>query len=86
MRYAAEPPGGVIRVALDSLTALYHRRSGQTHVVAPPVPELLDILGRGPHSIDALLEALGVDDDAEARAILVARMDELVETGLVGRE
>lgn len=83
MRYIAEPCEGLIRVPLDSLTALYHRRSGQTHIVAAPVPEILDALGTGPLDLAAILAKLGIDDDAEARAILGARLDELVESGLV---
>jgi PqqD family protein of HPr-rel-A system len=83
MRYAAEPRAGLIAVPLDTLTALYHRRSGQTHLIAAPVPEILDALAGGPLHLAALLVALQIDDDAEARALLAARLDELIETGLV---
>lgn len=83
MHYAAEPRDALISVPLDSLTAFYHRRSGQTHLVAAPVPEILEALAEGPLDAPALLAALGIEDDAEARAILNARLAELVETGLV---
>jgi PqqD family protein of HPr-rel-A system len=83
VRYAAEPGEGMVRVPLDSLTALYHRRSGQTHVVAAPVPEILDALSPGPLDVAALLAALGIDDDAEARLLIEARLGELVESGLL---
>jgi PqqD family protein of HPr-rel-A system len=83
MRYRAEPHDGLVHVTLDSLTAVYHRRSGQTHIVAPPVPELLSVLDRGALDVPDLLAALGIDDDEEARALLTARLEELVETGLV---
>jgi PqqD family protein of HPr-rel-A system len=83
VRYAAEPGEGVVRVPLDSLTALYHRRSGQTHVVAAPVPEILDTLSPEPLDVAALLATLGIDDDAEARLLIEARLDELVESGLL---
>ncbi len=85
MRYAAEPRKGLVSVPLDSLTALYHRRSGQTHLVATPVPEILDALAIEPLDPRALLSALGIDDDEEARSLLQARLDELMDSGLVVR-
>lgn len=66
-------------VTLDSLTALYHRPSAATHVVAGPIPEILAALGDGPADLDELAEQLGVDD----REALSARLDELVASGLV---
>jgi len=85
MRYAAEPSDALITVPLDSLTALYHRRSGQTHLVAAPVPEILDALANGPVDLGGLLAVLQIDDDTEARSILQARIDELLASGLVVR-
>ncbi len=86
-RYRAPPPAALRVVALDALSAIYHRASGQTHVVAPPVPEILDLLADRALTADELLAALAErfdlpDGDAAA---LVARLDELVETGLVER-
>ncbi len=86
-RYRAPPPGALRIVALDQLTALYHRASGQTHVVAPPVPEILDLLADRAMTPAEVLVALAErfdlpDGDAAA---LTARLDELVDTGLVER-
>jgi len=83
MRYAAEPREGLVSVPLDSLTALYHRRSGQTHLVAAPVPEILAALAEDPLDLGNLLAVLQIDDDAEARLLLQARLDELIASGLV---
>ena len=85
MIYRADPPGGMRIVPLDSLTAIYHRASGQTHVVAEPVPEILAVLGSGAQDVDGFLEALGLTDDAGTRALLTERLNELVATGLVAR-
>ena len=85
MIYRADPPGGVRIVPLDSLTAIYDRASGQTHVVAEPVPEILAVLGSGAQDVDGFLEALGLTDDAGTRALLTERLNELVATGLVAR-
>lgn len=86
-RYRAPPPAALRVVALDALTALYHRASGQTHVVAPPVPEILDLLADRAMTPEALLAALAERFDLPDgdTAALAARLDELVETGLVER-
>ena len=86
-RYRAAPPGAIVAVRLDMLTALYHRASGQTHLLASPAPEILDALADGPLTADSLLDRLRaaydlIDADAGA---LAARLEELVDTGLVER-
>jgi PqqD family protein of HPr-rel-A system len=83
MLYRADPPELLRIVPLDSLTAIYHRASGQTHIVAEPVPELLSALGEGACAVSALALRLGLDDTNETRALLTERLDELVTTGLV---
>ncbi|MGN6819338.1 MAG: HPr-rel-A system PqqD family peptide chaperone [Sphingomonas sp.] len=85
--YRAAPPDSLIVAPIDLLTAVYHRASGQTHLMASPAPEILEALGPGPLDIDALLAKLRADYDlidADAGA-LAARLDELVQTGLVER-
>lgn len=82
------PSAGVLRIVpLDELTAIYDRASGQTHLVAPPVPEILAALAQAPASLEELLARLAAcydlaDPDAEA---LGARVAELVGLGLVQR-
>ena len=82
------PPAGALRVvALDQLTAIFHRPSGQTHIVDAPAPELLVALGPDWTDADTLLARLAADydmPDADAHA-LAARLDELAECGLVER-
>jgi PqqD family protein of HPr-rel-A system len=88
VRYDA-PPAGVLRlVPLDELTAIYHRASGQTHLVAAPVPEILEALGEAPATLAELLARLAsrydlADPDSDA---LEARLAELVGLGLVRTE
>ncbi|GAA0734222.1 HPr-rel-A system PqqD family peptide chaperone [Sphingomonas japonica] len=84
--YRSAAPATLRRSDLDAMAAIYHRASGQTHLVASPVPEILDCLAE-PLSLDALLAALGerfdlVDAD---RGGLQARLDELAASGLVER-
>jgi PqqD family protein of HPr-rel-A system len=65
------------------LTLIFHRPSGTTHVVAAPVPALLDALAI-PKTARQLAAELGFDDN-EAIALLDERLAELVEAGLVRR-
>lgn len=86
-RYRAAPPETLRIVPLDTLTLIYHRTSGITHVVDAPVPEMLEALGADALTADALLARLGdrydlLDAD---RAALAARLDELADAGLVER-
>jgi PqqD family protein of HPr-rel-A system len=83
--YTADPVDGFRSAEFEGMTALFHRRSGVTHVVAEPVPEILAVLGGKRLNCAALLEALDVDADEESRAALTARLDEMEEAGLVSR-
>ena len=85
--YRAPPADAVVAVELDPFVALYDRRSGITHLLAEPAPQLLEVLATGPLALDALLARLAeaydlpdLTDDA-----LAARLDELVAAGLLDR-
>ena len=81
--FAVDPPEALRRVALEGLTALYHRPSGQTHIVSEPVPEILDALQQDACSAaDLLVRLTGEREGAEA---LAARLEELEAIGLVFR-
>lgn len=85
--YRASAHAALRIVPLDLLTLIYHRASGQTHVVASPVPEILDTLADEAMEVAALLATLTArydlgDADVEA---LTARLDELAAVGLVER-
>jgi PqqD family protein of HPr-rel-A system len=83
------PPGSVLIVRpLDAFTAVFHRPSGITHLLAPPAPQILEALTGDGLSSDALLSRLAADYDMADgdRAALAARLDELVAAGLITRE
>lgn len=73
-------------VPLDSLTLIYHRASGITHVVASPAPELIAALAE-PLSLDGLMARLAADYDLPDAdpAALAERLAELEAAGLVAR-
>lgn len=86
-RYRAPRAEALRIVPLDEIVAVFHRPSAQTHLVVSPVPEMLDGLAGEWATAAALLAQLAErydmpDADPEA---LAARLDELVETGLVER-
>jgi PqqD family protein of HPr-rel-A system len=88
-RYQADAPAGLRIITLDVLTAIFQRRSGTTHVVADPVPQIVDILGAKALTVDGLLSALraahDLEDDGHLHAALAARLIELEAAGLVYR-
>ena len=86
--YAADPPEALRSVDIEGLTLLYHRRSGLTHILAPPAPQILAALAAGPGGTSAIVERIGADFDLEAEdpvAAVDARLAELEAAGLVWR-
>jgi PqqD family protein of HPr-rel-A system len=87
--YRAEPAADRVIKPLDTMSVIYQRRSGITHIVADPVPQILAVMGDGP--VDAaiiaarLLAEFDLGDAKEARAIICERLEELAQLGLVER-
>lgn len=78
---------------MGPLTLIYHRRSGITHMMSDPVPEILAALDAiGPADASAVARHLSTRFDLEAeaaedvQAIISARLAELALLGLVVRE
>jgi PqqD family protein of HPr-rel-A system len=87
-RYIADPPELVQAVEFDGLTALFHRPSGMTHILAPPAPQILAALAGRAGDEAELLARIAEDFEAEAEdpaAALEARLAELEAAGLVRR-
>lgn len=85
--YGCQDAEAVAWLDLDGLTLIYHRRSGMTHIVDSPVPEILRALPKAPVTPQALLERLAdtydLDDVAEATDDLLCHLDQLAALGLV---
>ena len=87
-RYCADPASLRRIVPLDGLAAIFHRRSGITHILASPAPEILDALEAGPADVREIVRRLTAAHDIagdDPVAIVAARLDELAAAGLVWR-
>jgi PqqD family protein of HPr-rel-A system len=88
LKYRAEPAEQLLIEPLDAMTLIYQRRSGITHIVAEPVPEILAVMGGDAldaAGVAARLAAQFEIDSEDAKAIVASRLDELAALGLVER-
>lgn len=87
--YRAELPEALLTQPLDALTLLYHRPSGQTHMVMSPVPEILDALRGGAADAEMLYARLSRAFDPgpaeEAIPAIAAHLEEMMRLGVVRR-
>ncbi|KTE21860.1 hypothetical protein ATE67_04205 [Sphingopyxis sp. H050] len=85
--YRAAPPDALRIEALGELTAIFDRRSMQTHLVVAPMPEILAAMGEGPSSAATLARRLAaafdLDAQGDAAEIVAERLRELAAMGLV---
>ena len=85
--YRAAPPGALRIEPLGELTAIFDRRSMQTHLVVSPMPEMLAMMGEDACDAAALAARLAaafdLEGEGDARAIVAERLCELAAMGLV---
>ncbi|AMO71862.1 HPr-rel-A system PqqD family peptide chaperone [Sphingorhabdus sp. M41] len=88
-KYRAAPKDDLIWHDLDSMTLIFHRPSGITHMLADPVPAIIEVMEDAPLSAAEIASRLTASFDVEAGAdsenIVLARMEELLALGLVSR-
>ena len=87
-RYKADCEAELRTVELDGLAVLFHVPSGMTHIVAPPAPQILEVLRRGPADAATILERIRADyelDGDDGADAIDARLAELEAAGLVSR-
>jgi len=82
------PGDGALRIeALGAVTAIFDRRSMQTHLVVAPMPEILVELAAGPCDAATLAARLAdrfdMEGEGDAAAIIADRLGELAAMGLV---
>ncbi|WP_420607037.1 HPr-rel-A system PqqD family peptide chaperone [Novosphingopyxis sp.] len=86
--YTRVPEAELVWRPLDAVTLVYHRRSGQTHIVMEPVPELMAAMGEEPIDAAGLAARLAEQYELvrqDAAALVGARLEELAALGLVER-
>ena len=84
--YVAEPAEAVDSVMLDGLTALFHRPSGQTHILAPPAPQILEAIAGEGADLDVICARIAERYEVIGEPeLLAARLEELESAGLVRR-
>ncbi len=86
MRYLADPPAARRGLSRDGFVILYHRPSGQTHLLTPLAAALVDVLAGDPADADEALRRLAAIHDLDgddAQAVIAARLDELADAGLI---
>jgi PqqD family protein of HPr-rel-A system len=86
--HVPDPADFASLVVLDGFTLVYHRPSGQTHMLAEPAPEILIALGEGNAGAAEIVQRLArqhgiLDSEGDAEAVIAARMAELAELGLI---
>lgn len=89
LAYRAAPPSTLRIEPLGELTAIFDRRSMQTHLVVSPIPEILDAMGAGDCDAATLAARLAAtfdfDGAEDIQPILSERLSELAAMGLVER-
>lgn len=90
--FRVEPAGLRIGHELGVMTLIYHRRSGITHMVSEPVPQILAALEDvGPADAAAVSRHLAIhfdlraDEEAGVETVISVRLEELALLGLVLR-
>lgn len=84
--YRAEPDAALVVRPLDDIVLLYHRPSGQTHMVVSPVPEILQALRMGGDAAavhDRLAHTHDLGPREEAIAAIAAHLADMAAIGLV---
>ncbi len=72
---------------VDGLHLIYHRGSGETHLLAPELLSILEVIRDEPRDVEAIVARLGElyeleADDGSVRDAVAARLQELVALGL----
>ncbi|MEO9600970.1 HPr-rel-A system PqqD family peptide chaperone [Parasphingorhabdus sp.] len=88
-KYRAASQDDLIWHALDSMTLLFHRPSGITHMLAEPAPDLLQVMGDAPLAASEIASRLSalfdIETEGDAEDIVLARLEELSLLGLVSK-
>ncbi len=89
LKYRAAPKDDLIWHDLDSMTLLFHRPSGITHMLADPAPAIMEVMQDSSLTASEiallLIAQFEIESAADAENIVLARLEELSGLGLVAR-
>lgn len=87
--YRATAPDRLIQHPLDSMTLIFQKPSGITHIVTDPVPAIMEVMADDALTADDIARRLSASYDLEdgihAADIVLARLVELCSLGLVDK-
>lgn len=83
IRYRADPPDARSGRTIGGMTILYHRPSGQTHMLTDPGPTLIALLAEEALEPCEVAARLGLAGDAAAERLVAERLEELAAAGLL---
>lgn len=85
--YRTDYPDSCRIMWVDGLALIFHRPSGTTHFLDTPMPDMLALLADKPDNAAGLAERLcarlDLMSDDEAREVVLHRLTELSDAGLV---
>ncbi|WP_109357203.1 HPr-rel-A system PqqD family peptide chaperone [Sphingorhabdus sp. EL138] len=85
--YRAAASEGLIQHPLDSMTLIFQKSSGITHMVVDPVPAILAVMNKDALTAEdiagRLSDSYDLEDSGDAADIVLARLVELCSLGLV---
>ncbi|HEY9092799.1 HPr-rel-A system PqqD family peptide chaperone [Parasphingorhabdus sp.] len=85
--YRAVPSDGLIVHPLDSMTLIFQRSSGITHMVADPVPAILEVMETDCLTANDIAARLSnsydLEEDDDTADVVLARLEELCSLALV---
>lgn len=85
--YRAAALDGLIQHPLDSMILIFQKSSGITHMVADPVPAIMEVMAGDALTAGVIAQRLSasydLEDSVDAVDIVLARLVELCSLGLV---
>jgi PqqD family protein of HPr-rel-A system len=88
-QFKAANPEDIVLHMLDMMTLVFHRPSGLTHIVADPIPAILEVMQQEVSTPAQIAEALennfDLEEGADVENVVLARLDEMNALGLVER-
>ncbi len=89
-RYKAANAKDLILRELDEMSLIFHKTSGITHVVADPIPAILEVMEATSMTaakvVDKLAKNFELEDALDIENFVLARLDEMCSLGLVELE